>query len=167
MIFFCAGYETKSNPTISNMLQDSNLPSNTRPQTSYPSGPSWENPPRREIVGGYVIDNPTGVAWGSRLLNEPLNPDVENDSMNAFSIIMMTIQREYRTRFIMIGPECYGQYMVVTQSAAFSGWKGVDPELIPKFKEGEREAVARDLLEAEGKLTQSFTLLDAFEHPDS
>ena len=56
--------------------------------------------------------------------------------------------------------------MVVTQSAPFSGWKGMDPELIPKFKEGEREAVARDLLEAQGKFTYSDTV-GRFEHPDS
>ena len=55
-------------------------------------------------------------------------------------------KKPYRTPFIM-------QYMVVTQSAAFRGWKGMDPELIPKFEEGEREAIARDLLEMEGKLT--------------
>jgi hypothetical protein len=29
----------------------------------------------------------------------------------------------------------------------------MDPELIPKFEEGEWEAVARDLLEAEGRFT--------------
>ncbi|KAF8958812.1 hypothetical protein BDZ97DRAFT_1840808, partial [Flammula alnicola] len=40
--------------------------------------------------------------------------------------------------------------MVMTQSAPFSGWKGMDPELIPEFEEGEREAVARELLEMEG-----------------
>ena len=43
--------------------------------------------------------------------------------------------------------------MVVTQSAPFNGWKGMDPELIPKFEKGQWEAIARDLLEAEGKLT--------------
>jgi hypothetical protein len=37
----------------------------------------------------------------------------------------------------------------------------MDPELIPKFEEGKREAIARELLEAEGRLTYSFTLLDA------
>ena len=42
--------------------------------------------------------------------------------------------------------------MVVTQSAPFRGWKGMDIEL-PKFEEGDREVVARDLLEAEGRFT--------------
>ena len=75
------------------MLQDASiLPSNTRPETSYPSGPSLENPPRRSIVGGYVIDNATCVAWGSRILGQPLNPDVNNDSIGALSLIMRKIE---------------------------------------------------------------------------
>ena len=146
------------------MLQDSNLPSNTRPQTSYPSGPSRKNPPRDEIVGGYVIDNATCVAWASRLFDMPLNPDVEKDCMRAFSIVLVRTAEKtkpYRTRFIMLGSESYKEYMVVTQSRAFSRWKGMDPELIPKFEEGQREAVARDLLEAQGRFTLSFTLIDA------
>ena len=130
----------------------SNLPSNT-PQT-YPSGPSRKNPPRRSIVGGYVIDNATCVAWGSRILDEPLDSDRVSDSSGAFSIIMQKLgKKPYYTRFIMFGPESYKQYMVVTQSAPFNGWKGMDPGLIPKFEEGNLEAIARDLLEAEGRLT--------------
>ena len=131
----------------------SDLPSNT-PQTSYPSGPSRKNPPRRSIVGGYVIDNATCVAWGSRILEKPLNPNRENDSIGALSLIMQKLDKKpYYTRFIMFGPESYKQYMVVTQSAPFNGWKGMDPGLIPKFEERNREAIARNLLEAEGKLT--------------
>ena len=126
------------------------MSSNT-PQTSYPSGPSRQNPPRRSIVGGYVIDHATCVAWGSRIVNVPLNPETE--SFGALSIVMRELDEKYRTRFIMFGPESYKQYMVVTQSAAFSGWKGMDPRLIPKFKEGTVEAIARDLLEAEGRFT--------------
>ena len=138
----------------------SDLPSNTS-QTSYPSGPSRKNPPRRSIVGGYVIDNATCVAWGSRILDEPLNPDRENDSIGALSMIMRKLRKKpYCTRFIMFGPESFKQYMVVTQSAPFNGWKGMDPGLIPKFEEGNLEDIARDLLEAEGKLTfLIFTLL--------
>jgi hypothetical protein len=74
-----------------------------------------------------VIDNATCVAWGSRILKEPLNPDVENDSSGALSLIMRKLGgKPYRTRLIMFGPENYKQYMVVTQSAAFCGWKGMD-----------------------------------------
>ena len=103
------------------------MSSNT-PETSYPSGPSRKNPPRRSIVGGYVIDNATCVAWGSRIVKVPLNP--EKDSFGALSIVMRELEENYRTRFIMFSPESYKQYMVVTQSAAFNGWKGMDPRLI-------------------------------------
>ena len=53
----------------------------------------------------------------------------------------------------MFGLESFEQYMVVTQSTPFNGWKGMDPELIPKFEEDQREAIPRNLLETEGKLT--------------
>ncbi|KAM6490926.1 hypothetical protein JOM56_013630 [Amanita muscaria] len=43
-------------------------------------------------------------------------------------------------------------YMVITQSACFQGYKDMDPKLIPQFEEGEREAIARKLLKAEGSL---------------
>jgi hypothetical protein len=90
-----------------------NCPSNT-----YPSDLSRENSPRESIVGGYasVIDNATCIAWGSRILNEPLNPDRANDSLGALYMIMKKV-KPYRARFIMFSPECYKQYMVETQSA--------------------------------------------------
>ncbi|KAM6494252.1 hypothetical protein JOM56_010613 [Amanita muscaria] len=44
-------------------------------------------------------------------------------------------------------------YMVITQSARFQGYKDMDPKLIPQFEEGEREAIARKLLKAEGLLS--------------
>ena len=145
------------------MLQEASiLPSNAQPERSYPSGPSRENPPRDSIVGGYVIDNATCVAWGSRILGRPLNPDIKNHSIGAIYVIIGKIEgKPYHTPFIMFGTEIYKQYMVVTQSASFNGWKGMDPELIPKFEEGKREAIARELLEKEGKLLRVFYLLDA------
>ena len=69
----------------------------------------------------------------------------------------------------MFGPESFVQYMVVTQSAPFNGWKGMDPILIPKFEEGQQEAITRDVLEAEGKLTYesySLSIGSCFEHLD-
>ena len=88
----------------------SNLPSNIA-QTSYPSGPSKKNPPRRSIVGGYVIDNVTCVAWGSRILEEPLNPEVESDSLGSLALIMRKLRKKpYHTLFIMFGPESFEQY---------------------------------------------------------
>ena len=101
-----------------------------------------------------MIDNATCVAWASRISELSLNPDLVKDSNGALFLIIRKLgNKPYRTRFIMFGPESFKQYMVVTQSAEFNGWKGMDPGLIPKFEEGKREAIARDLLEAEGRFT--------------
>jgi hypothetical protein len=101
-----------------------------------------------------VFDNATCVAWASRIRMAPLNPEIENDSVRAVSVLLRKIEgKPHRGFFTMVGPESFKQYMVVTQSAPFRGWEGMDPELIPKFEEGEREAVVRELLKAEGGLT--------------
>ena len=42
------------------------------------------------------------------------------------------------------------EWMVVTQSAKFNGWKDMDPALIPQFEEGYREEIARQLLAEHG-----------------
>ncbi|KAF8965807.1 hypothetical protein BDZ97DRAFT_757671 [Flammula alnicola] len=98
-------------------------------------------------------------------MGRPLNPEIRNDSMAAVCVIFQKIEgKPYRARFLMLGDESWKQYsyMVMTQSAPFPGWKGMDPELIPKFEEGEREAVARELLKMEGGLIYVFIPLDAF-----
>ncbi|KAF8802778.1 hypothetical protein BYT27DRAFT_7111458, partial [Phlegmacium glaucopus] len=119
-------------------------------RTPYPSGPSLGNPPQNSIVGGFVLDNAACVTWGSRIMGKPLNPEVRRDSMAALCLVMKKIERKpYNSFFTMIGPESYRHYMIVTQSEPFLGWKGMDPELIPKFEKGEREAAARELLKAE------------------
>ncbi|KAF8970172.1 hypothetical protein BDZ97DRAFT_1754174 [Flammula alnicola] len=142
------------------MLQEtstSNPPSNAQSPTSYPSGPSQENPPRRRIAGGFVFDNATCIAWASRITERPLNPEVRSDCIAAFCAIMDKVEgKPYHAYFTMLGSESYKQYMIVTQSAPFRGWKGMDPELIPKFKEGGREAIARELLKAEGVTEYEF-----------
>ncbi|KAF8970169.1 hypothetical protein BDZ97DRAFT_1937150 [Flammula alnicola] len=142
------------------MLQEAstfNPPSAAQSQTSYPSGPSEENPPRRRIVGGFVFDIATCIAWGSRISKTPLNPEVRNDCIAAFWVIMKKVEsKPYHAYFAMFGPESYKQYIIVTQSAPFRGWKGMDPELIPKFEEGGREAIARELLKAEGVTEYEF-----------
>ncbi|KAF8816832.1 hypothetical protein BYT27DRAFT_7220496 [Phlegmacium glaucopus] len=134
------------------MLQElptSNLQSNAQSQKSFPSGPSRDNPPRRSIAGGYVLDNATTVSWGSRIANRPLDPAVRNDSIGAIYYIKRKFRaNRWEVSFIMFGPESYKQYMVMTQSMPFFGWVGMDPKLITQF-EGETEAIARKLLEEE------------------
>jgi len=53
-------------------------------------------------------------------------------------------------RFSTVGEVADVEFMVVTQRARFSGYRGMEHSLIPQFKEGPREAAARQLLEEEG-----------------
>ncbi|KAF8814382.1 hypothetical protein BYT27DRAFT_7266186 [Phlegmacium glaucopus] len=94
-----------------------------------------------------------------RIMGKPLNPEVRRDSMAACCLVMKKIERKpHNSFFTMIGSESYRYYMVVTQSELFLGWKGMDPELVPKFEEGEREAAARELLKAEGVTQLEFRI---------
>ena len=47
---------------------------------------------------------------------------------------------------------------VITQSAWFKGYKDMDLSLIPHFEEGEREAVARKLLDEQGVCVTSLII---------
>jgi len=55
------------------------LSSSTQSQT--PSRPSHENLSWEDLIDGYVIDNPICAAWGVRIINEPLDPEIENDPL--------------------------------------------------------------------------------------
>jgi hypothetical protein len=53
--------------------------------------------------------------------------------------------------FSTVGEEDDTEFMVVTQKTTrFNGYLGMDPSLIPQYQEGEREARARQMLDAEG-----------------
>ena len=117
----------------------------------YPTKPSFKHPPRHTILGGYVIDNDTCLAWGSRLRGREgfFYPLEQIDS--AVCVIKMWLMKEYKTKFTGVGEDFdSGDWMVVTQSAKFNGWKDMDPALIPQFEEGYREEVARQLLAEHG-----------------
>ncbi|KAG7442600.1 uncharacterized protein BT62DRAFT_1010211 [Guyanagaster necrorhizus] len=63
----------------------------------------------------------------------------------------------YGSRFSFVGEVLDAEFMVVMQSAVFrKGYKGMEPAKIPQFKEGERDKVAKKLVE-EG--TERITLL--------
>ncbi|PBK95234.1 hypothetical protein ARMGADRAFT_791489 [Armillaria gallica] len=103
--------------------------------------------PRTRLQGGFVMDRATTLAWASRIVNEQL---LDDDITWAWEIIEDKVQC-YGSRFLFVGEELNAEFMVVTQSAVFwKGHKGMDPSLIPQFKEGEQEMVARKLLEEEG-----------------
>ena len=91
---------------------------------------------------GLTTDEPHEIKWNIS------NP--ENDPVN-----VSKPKGEPQPRFQMF---CYsigegldaGEWMVVTQSAKFNGWKDMDPSLIPQFEEGSREEVVRQLLAEQG-----------------
>ena len=98
----------------------------------YPTKPSREYPPRRVIVGGYVIDDDTCRAWGSRIAGISFPPEKLSF---AFGAINYKLDKEYKTKFTGIGEVSdSGEWMVVTQSAKFNGWKDMDPALIPQIR---------------------------------
>ncbi|KAK0240907.1 hypothetical protein EDD85DRAFT_1019840 [Armillaria nabsnona] len=105
--------------------------------------------PRTRLQGGFVMDRATTLAWASPIVivNEQL---LDDDITWAWEIIEDKLT-PYGSRFSFVGEELNAEFMVITQSAVFwKGYKGMDPALIPQFKEGEQEKVARKLLEEEG-----------------
>jgi len=52
------------------------------------------------------------------------------------------------------------EYLVVAQRTEINGYKGIDPSLISQFKEGRREAIARQLLD-EGVREYEFVTLQS------
>ena len=87
----------------------------------YPTGPSREHPRRLVILGGYVIDDDTCCAWGSRIAGKVFPPE---KVYVAHSAIVYKLRKEYKTKFTGVGEDFEsGEWMVVTQSAKFDGWK--------------------------------------------
>jgi hypothetical protein len=105
--------------------------------------------PRRTRMAGFMMSTETATAWASRLSGRDLHPYY--DSPSVWKIICDKV-RPYRSNFGEVGEVSGVNYMVITQSARFQGYKDMEPSLIPLFAEGEREAIARKLLEEEGVL---------------
>jgi hypothetical protein len=86
--------------------------------------------------------------WASNLLGEQLTP---HDFYSICDVILKKVT-PHGVNFRLIGevwPDD-AQYMLVTQSAKFDGYKGMDSSAIPQFEEGEREGRARFLLKQAG-----------------
>ena len=81
-------------------------------------------------------------------------PHSEN-SPTIYNVILKTV-RPYRVNLKPVGEVMDVSYMVITQSAWFKGYKDMDPSLIPQFEEGDREAVARKLLDEQGVCVSLF-----------
>jgi len=105
--------------------------------------------PRRNRWGGFAMSPDTAGAWASRLLGEELHPIHD---LHTICKVVLNVVRPYRVNFKIIGEvwPAEGQYMLITQSAKFDGYKGMDPSSIPEFEEGELETTARRLLEEQG-----------------
>lgn len=94
-----------------------------------------------------MMSRATATEWASRLSDRDLDP-----SRDA-GIVMKTLRdrvRPYQANFGEVGEVRGVNYMVMTRSARFQGYKDMDPSLITQFEEGEQEAIARKLLEEEG-----------------
>ncbi len=106
---------------------------------------------RRNRWGGFVMTPEAAAAWASRLHGQELHP-LRN--IHTICKVILNQVRPYQLDFMVIGEvwPMDAQYMLITQSAKFEGYRGMDPKEIPQFKEGEREAIARGLLFTEGVL---------------
>jgi hypothetical protein len=104
-------------------------------------------PPRLKVVGGFEISIATATAWAERLTGIKLDP------YSNLGTVLHTISAKVRphgARFMDVGEELGVNCMIITRVAAFAGYQGMDPKLIPQFEENERETAARKLLEEEG-----------------
>ncbi|KAM6489563.1 hypothetical protein JOM56_014982 [Amanita muscaria] len=126
----------------------------SEPDLSRPS--TIKRYPRRIRMGGFLMNVETATAWASRLAGRTLDP-IRN-SPTIYNVILQKV-RPYRVNFKPVGEVADVTYMVITQSAWFKGHKDMDPSLIPHFEEGEREAVARKLLDEQGVHDFEFTTI--------
>ncbi|KAK0240910.1 hypothetical protein EDD85DRAFT_816873 [Armillaria nabsnona] len=103
--------------------------------------------PRTRLQGGFIMDCDTAIDWASRILDDRL-------TMDEIGLVWEVIEdkvKVFGSRFSFVGPVLYAELMVVTRRATFpGGYLGMDPAEIPQFREGDREKVARKLLEEEG-----------------
>ncbi|KAK0434424.1 hypothetical protein EV421DRAFT_2022964 [Armillaria borealis] len=90
--------------------------------TTQPVVTQAERIPRHRLQGGFLISPETALEWASKLENKPVTK---------INVAWKTIDlRSKRFR---------------------RGYLGMDPSQIPQFREGEREAIARKMLEEELK----------------
>ncbi len=96
------------------------------------------------------MDRDTAIAWASRVAHEQFTADRIN---KVWQIIERKV-KPYGSRFSFVGEERHAEFMVVTRRATFpKGYKGMDPSLIPQFKEGEQEK------EAAGRGRYAFSIM--------
>jgi hypothetical protein len=104
-------------------------------------------PPRHYRLGGFRINRDTAVQWASRLEGRELHPVM--DSPTVTTAIFNKVKAS-RINFRQVGEVAGVQWMLVTQSAPFKGYKDMNPSEIPQFEAGEKDAIAQKLLEEAG-----------------
>lgn len=105
--------------------------------------------PRTLRLGGFCLSHDVAVEWASKLKGKKLDP-LRN--MPTVRKTILDKVKGYDVLFRLVGEDVYPtpEWMIVTQSASFKGYKGMNTDSIPKFEEGEKEAISRMLLDAEG-----------------
>ncbi|KAK0462438.1 uncharacterized protein EV420DRAFT_1745847 [Desarmillaria tabescens] len=89
----------------------------------------------------------TAIAWASRIIGQELT---EDDICLVWQLIETKV-KPFGSRFSYVGEVGSVEFMVVTRRAVFRrGYLGMDPAEILQFHEGEKERIARKLLEEEG-----------------
>ena len=103
---------------------------------------------RRYRLGGYRITNDAAVQWASRLKGIKLHPVSDRPSVK--KVIFEKVIAVARINFRQVGEVAGVHWMIVTQSAPFNGYKDMDPSRIPQFEAGEKDVIAKMLLEEAG-----------------
>ena len=117
------------------------------PSHSYMSATFHKPPPRHYRLGGLRINNDTAAQWASRLKGRELNPATDRATVRR-AILDKTLAA--RVFFRQVGEVAGVHWMLVTQSAPFKGYKDMDPSEIPQFEAGEKDEIAKMLLEEAG-----------------
>ena len=111
--------------------------------------PSHRPPPRRYRLGGFRITNDTAVQWASRLKDKDLHPVMDRPTVKKVLFEKVSLAGS-RINFRQVGEVAGVHWMLVTQSAPFKGYKDMDPSMIPQFEAGEKDVIAKMLLEEAG-----------------
>ena len=107
----------------------------------------YKPPPRHYRLGGLRISNDTAVQWASRLKGRELHPVMNRPTVKQVIFDKLIASR---VNFRQVGEVAGVHWMLVTQSAPFNGYKDMDPSQIPQFEAGEKDEIAKMLLEEAG-----------------
>ena len=109
---------------------------------------AFHKPPTRHYrLGGFCIKNDTAVQWASRLKGRELHPVMDRPTIKK-TVFDKSVAS--RINFRQVGEVSGVDWMLVTQSAPFKGYKDMNASEIPQFEPGEKDAIAQKFLEEAG-----------------